>query len=93
MFLVMASERWLACGLLLVGLSLFYFGYFRPHWFSKKAKNQKPSFKDESFFWNVFPYGLFFTIAGLAFITQPTAGSLLVAFGCAAWVKILYKYV
>lgn len=93
MVLGMSGDRWWACALLIVGLSLFYFGFFRPHWFSKKAKDQKPSFKDESYFWNVFPYGLFFTVAGLTFISQPSPSSLMVAFGCAAWVKILYKFV
>ncbi|MBS1971805.1 MAG: hypothetical protein JSU04_15945 [Bdellovibrionales bacterium] len=93
MVLGMTAERWMACGFLILGFSLFYFGFFRPDWFSKKAKNQKPSFKDESYFWQVFPYGLFFTIAGLTFITQPSASSLMVAFFCFAWVKILYKFV
>lgn len=93
MVLGMTAERWLACVFFVLGFSLFYFGYFRPHWFSKKAKDQKPSFKDESYFWQVFPYGLFFSIAGLTFITQPTPGSLFVALGCSIWVKILYKYV
>lgn len=87
------SGRWLACLFLVLGLTLFYFGYFRPHWFSKKARGQKPSFKDDSYFWQVFPFGLFFTVAGLLFVTQPSSGSLIVAFGCAFWVKIIYKYV
>lgn len=93
MELEMVAGKWLACFLVLTGFSLLYFGYFRAHWFFKKAKGQKPSFKDESYFWKVFPYGLFFSITGLMFITQPTAGSLMVAIGCTAWVQILFKYV
>lgn len=86
-------DRYLACGLMLVGVTVLYFGFLRPHWFSKKAHGQKPSFKDESYFWNIFPYGLFFCIGGLAYLNQPTPSSLLVAFCCAAWVKIVYKLV
>lgn len=93
MVLGIDGARWVSCLFLILGFSLFYFGYLRPHWFSKKARGQKPSFKDESYFWQIFPVGLFFTIAGLLFVTQPSAGSLMVAFLCSVWVKIVYKIV
>lgn len=53
----------------------------------------KFSLKDDSYFWKVFPYGLFFTVGGFAYLMQPSPYSILVAFGCAAWVQVLYKYV
>ncbi|HEY8270286.1 MAG TPA: hypothetical protein VIG33_05315 [Pseudobdellovibrionaceae bacterium] len=84
-------ERVLSYISIVFGISLLYFGFFCPQWFSKKAP--KPSFKDDSYFWQVFPYGLFFLVGGSAFLFQPQLSSLLVALGCAAWVKILYKFV
>ncbi|MGZ3745580.1 MAG: hypothetical protein ACXWRE_15530 [Pseudobdellovibrionaceae bacterium] len=91
MILGMSVEHWFSCFFIILGITLLYFGFFRSHWFSKKY--QKPSFRDDSYFWHVFPYGLFFLVGGIAFHSQPTPGSLLLAFGCAAWVKIVYKIV
>jgi hypothetical protein len=93
MLLGLSFEHWLAYAFIILGMSLLYFGFFCPQWFSKKAVIQKPSFKDDSYFWQIFPYGLFFLVGGLAYLSQPNPSSLLVAFGCAAWVKILYKFV
>ncbi len=93
MVLGLSFERWLAYVFIILGMSLLYFGFFCPHWFSKKAATQKPSLKDESYFWQIFPYGLFFCVGGIAFLFQPNPSSLLVAFGCASWVKILYMFV
>jgi hypothetical protein len=60
---------------------------------SKKKDQHKLSLKDDAYFWKVFPYGLFFTFGGLAYLMQPSPYSILVAAGCAAWVQVLYKYV
>lgn len=100
-------EKVLAYTFLFFGFSGFYFGILKPHWFAKeiipavspikvKIKKQidtKISLKDDSYFWNVFPHALFFSVAGVAYLLQPNPMSILVAFGCAAWVQILYKYV
>jgi hypothetical protein len=100
-------EKILAYFFMFTGFSLFYFGFLRPHWFAKelipaataiklkikKEINKQPSLKDDSYFWNVFPHALFFSVAGIAYFLQPNPYSILVAFGCSAWVKILYKYV
>jgi hypothetical protein len=101
------AERMLAYTLMLLGLTALYFGFVRPHWFAKeiipparavkmkveKPISKKPSFKDDSYFWRVFPYGLFFSFGGLAYLLQPSYQSLLVALGCTAWVKLLFRYV
>jgi hypothetical protein len=106
-FLEISSERVLAYEFLLIGISVFYFGFLRPHWFTKeiistktavKLKVHKPfslkaALKDDSHFWNLFPYALFFTFGGLAYLFYPSPNSLMVAFSCSAWVKILYKLV
>lgn len=102
-------EHMLAYAFILTGISVFYFGLLRPNWFTKqiipmatpvKVKvdpkqkdNFKLSLKDDAYFWKVFPYGLFFTFGGFAYLMQPSPYSILVAFGCAAWVQVLYKYV
>ncbi|WP_413291177.1 hypothetical protein [Bdellovibrio sp. HCB337] len=102
-----SSERMLAYVFMLVGISVFYFGLLRPHWFAKqiipthnpikfkvsKKTSFKVSLKDDSYFWNLFPYALFFTFGGVAYLLYPSPYSLLVAFVCSAWVRILYKYV
>lgn len=59
----------------------------------KKKDQYKFSLKDDAYFWKVFPYGLFFTFGGFAYLMQPSPYSILVAAGCAAWVQVLYKYV
>jgi hypothetical protein len=98
-------EKVLAYAFMLVGFSLFYFGFLRPHWFAKeiipaasqvklriqKEISQKPSLKDDSYFWNIFPHALFFSFAGVAYLLQPNPSSMLVAAGCSAWVQILYR--
>jgi len=109
--LEIASERVLAYEFLLIGISVFYFGFLRPHWFTKEIiPKKKPikykvaradskthpllaALKDDSYFWNLFPYALFFTFGGLAYLFYPSPNSLMVAFSCSAWVKILYKLV
>jgi hypothetical protein len=60
---------------------------------NKAKENFKFSLKDDAYFWKVFPYGLFFTFGGFAYLMQPSPYSILVAFGCSAWVQVLYKYV
>jgi hypothetical protein len=59
----------------------------------EKKVNYKFSLKDDSYFWRVFPYGLFFTFGGFAYLMQPNPLSILVALGCAIWVQFLYKFV
>jgi len=100
-------EKVLAYTFLFFGFSGFYFGLLRPHWFAKeiiptaspvklkikKEISAKPSLKDDSYFWNVFPHALFFSVAGIAYLLQPNPLSILVALACSAWVRILYKYV
>ncbi|MBC7371990.1 MAG: hypothetical protein H7326_10515 [Bdellovibrionaceae bacterium] len=100
-------EKVLAYSFLFFGFSGFYFGILKPHWFAKeiipsvspiklkikKEIDSKISLKDDSYFWNVFPHALFFSVAGIAYLLQPNPMSILVAFVCAAWVQILYKYV
>ena len=107
-FLDIESEHVLAYVFLLIGISVFYFGFLRPQWFTKEiipSKNSvkykvtkpaislKASLKDDSFFWNLFPYALFFTFGGLAYLFYPSPYSLLVALVCSAWVKLIYKVV
>lgn len=106
-FLNIDSDHVLAYVFLLIGISVFYFGFLRPHWFTKeiipaatavkfkvsKNASMKPSLKDDSFFWNLFPYALFFTFGGLAYLFYPSPYSLLVALACSAWVKLVYKFV
>lgn len=101
------SSHILAYSFLIIGISVFYFGFFCPHWFIKeiipsmnsvkfKVSNKssmKPSLRDDSFFWNLFPYALFFTFGGLAYLLYPSPYSLIVALVCSAWVKLLYKLV
>lgn len=60
---------------------------------TQKKDNFKFSLKDDAYFWKVFPYGLFFTFGGFAYLMQPSPYSILVAAGCAGWVQVLYKYV
>ena len=100
-------EKVLAYSFLFFGFSGFYFGILKPHWFAKeiipaaspvkvkikKTVESKVSLKDDSYFWNVFPHALFFSVAGIAYLLQPNPMSIMVAFFCAAWVQILYKYV
>lgn len=102
-----ASERMLAYIFMLLGISVFYFGLLRPHWFMKeiiptvkpvklkisKKTSFKVSLKDDSYFWNLFPYGLFFTFGGVAYLLYPSPYSLLVALACSLWVQIIYKFV
>lgn len=101
------SEHMLAYVFMLVGLSVFYFGLLRPHWFVKEiipSANPikfkvpqkvclKVSLKDDSYFWNLFPYALFFSFGGVAYLLYPSPYSLLVALVCSAWVSLLYKFV
>lgn len=101
------EEHILAYLFLLIGLSVFYFGLLRPQWFTKELvptrravkfkvapKNSwKTALKDDSFFWHLFPYGLFFSFGGLAYLLHPSPMTLVVALVCSLWVKLLYKFV
>lgn len=48
---------------------------------------------DQSYFWNLFPFALFFTFGGVAYLSYPSPTSLLVALIFAAWVRMIYKFV
>lgn len=108
------EEHLLAYTLILVGVTVLYFSYFRPHWFSKelipsagvttrrlqaaalrkrKTVVQKPSFANESDFWKLLPFGLFFTLGGIVYLIQPNFSSLIVVMICSAWLSVLYRLV
>jgi hypothetical protein len=103
----LTTEKVLAYAFILLGFSLFYFGFLRPHWFAKeiiptasavklrikKDISKKPSLKDDSHFWKIFPHALFFSFAGFAYLMQPQPTSILVAAGCSAWVQFLYRFI